>query len=63
MLVSFGTTPDPSSKKKRSSKLHRKLATQLMSERLAQMREELTQMSLLDQCLASMRHEQKNLSS
>jgi hypothetical protein len=52
MLVAFGETPDaPRPPKKRSQKLHRKLATQLISTKLGQMREELNQIHLLDQAL------------
>ena len=42
MLISFGNAADrPPKDKKRSQKLKRKLASQLISEKLSQMRQEL----------------------
>jgi hypothetical protein len=62
MLKKFGESPDPAPKdKKRSSKQKKKLANLLLAEKLSQMRQELSQIHLLDQTLEQMRHEQKNL--
>lgn len=64
MLTKYAQTPVPEKReKKRVSKMKKKLANLLISEKINQMRQEMNQIQLLDETLEKMKYEQRNIQS